>query len=151
MRCQMAIGLRAKAKGDQKPELLEYAASSWSSHLTSTSHNCEPATEVLNKFLKGHWVLTWIEVLATSKQLRVLVRASKHLSRYSAKQKEHDAARVEKDNHIVKQELIQSWAEDFVKIVGKFGRILRRDPESIYKLIPPFCPQNSAIYQQFES
>ena len=149
MRCLMAIGLRAKAKGDQKPELLEYAASSWSSHLTLTPHNCEPVIELLNKFLKGHWVLTWIEVLATRKQLRVLVRASKHLSRYSAKQKEHDAARVEKDNHIVKQELIQSWAEDFVKIVGKFGRILRRDPESIYKLIPPFCPQNSAIYQQF--
>lgn len=62
---------------------------------------------------------------------------------------EYDAARSEKGYPIVKQELIESWPEDVVKIVGKFGTILRRDPESIYKLIPPFCPQNSAIYQQF--
>ena len=49
----------------------------------------------------------------------------------------------------MKQELIESWAEDFVKIVGKFGTVLRRNHESIHKLIPPFCPQNSAIYQKF--
>lgn len=149
MRCLMAIGLRTKVKGTQKPEFLDYAASSWSSHLKSTPLDCEQAVEVLNKFLTGHWVLTWIQVLATSKKLRVLVQASKHLTKYSAKRREYDAARNEKDHHIVKQELIESWAEDFVKIVGKFGAILRRNPESIYKSIPPFCPPNSAIYQQF--
>ena len=149
MRCLMAIGLRAKIKGNQKPQFLDYAASSWSSHLTSIPLNHGLVFEVLSKFLTGHWVLTWIQVLATSKQLRVLIQASKHLSKYSAKQKEYDKARNEKDHQIIKQELIESWAVDFVKIVGKFGTILRRNPESIYKLIPPFCPQNSAIYQQF--
>ena len=143
MRCLMTIGLRAKVKGIQRPEFLDYAASSWSSHLTLTPLDCGQAAEVLNNFLSGHWVLTWIQVLATSKQLRVLIRASKHLSKYSAAHKEHDRA------HIMKQGLIESWAEDIVKIVGKFGAILRRDPESIYKQIPPFCPLNSVIYQQF--
>ena len=143
MRCLMTIGLRAKVKGSQKPEFLDYAASSWSSHLTLTPLDCGQAAEVLNKFLSGHWVLTWIQVLATSKQLRVLVRASKHLSKYSAAHKEHDRANIKR------QVLIESWAEDIVKIVGKFGAVLRQDPESIYKKIPPFCPQNSAIYQQF--
>ncbi len=149
MRCLMAVGLRAKVKGNQKPEILDYAASSWSSHLTSTPLDCEQVIEVLNEFLTGNWVLTWIQVLATNQQLRILIQASKHLSKYRAKQNEYDAQRNENDHHIVKQEFIASWAEDFVKIVGKFGTILRRDPESIYKLIPPFCPQNSAIYQQF--
>ena len=149
MRCLMAIGLRAKVKENQKPEFLDYAASSWSSHLISTPLDCGQVVEVLNRFLTGQWVLTWIQVLATSKQLGVLIQASKHFSKYSAKQKEYDAARNEKDHHIVKQELIESWTEDLVKIVGKFGTILRQNPESIYKLIPPFCPQNSAIYQQF--
>ncbi|KAL8940309.1 MAG: hypothetical protein Q9216_002864 [Gyalolechia sp. 2 TL-2023] len=50
---------------------------------------------------------------------------------------------------IVKRELATSWAEDFAKIVGKFGETLRQDPGSIYKLVPPFCPPASAIYQQF--
>ena len=149
MRCLMATGLRTKVRGNQKPEFLDYAAISWSSHLTSTPLVCEQAVEVLNKFLTGYWVLTWIQVLATSKQLRVLIQASKHLLKYSAKQKKYNATQKERDHHIIKQELIESWAEDFVKIVGKFGTILRRNPESIYKLIPPFCPPNSAIYQQF--
>ena len=143
MRCLMTIGLRAKVKGTQRPEFLDYAAISWSSHLTLTPLDCGQTAEVLNSFLSGHWVLTWIQVLATSKQLRVLIRASKHLSKYSAAHKEHDRAQI------IKQGLIESWAEDVVKIVGKFGAILRQDPESIYKLIPPFCPQNSAIYRQF--
>lgn len=149
MRCLMATGLRAKVRGNQKPEFLDYAASSWSSHLTSTPLDCGQVAKVLNHFLTGYWVLTWIQVLATNKQLRVLIQASKHLSKYSAKQRKNDEAQHEKGHHIVKQELIKSWAEDFVKLVGKFGTILRRNPESIYKLIPPFCPPNSAIYQQF--
>ena len=143
MRCLMTIGLRAKVKGIQRPEFLDYAASSWSSHLTLTPLDCGQTAEVLNNFLSGHWILTWIQVLATSKQLRVLIRASKHLSKYSAAHKEQDRT------HIMKQGLVESWAEDMVKIVGKFGGILRQDPESIYKKIPPFCPQNSAIYRQF--
>ena len=143
MRCLMTIGLRAKVKGSQRPEFLDYAACSWSLHLMLTPLNCGQVAEVLNSFLSGHWALTWIHVLAASKQLRVLVRTSKYLSKYSTVHKEHDRT------HIMKQDLIESWAEDIVKIVGKFGQILRRDPESIYKQIPPFCPQNSAIYQQF--
>lgn len=150
MQCLMTIGLRAKVNGTQMPEFLDYAASSWSSHLILVPLGCGQAVEVLNKFLTGHWVLIWIQLLAISKQLRVLVQASKNLSQYSAKQKEDDAERNEGVYHIVKQELIESWAEDFVKILGKFGTILRRNPESIYKLIPPFCPPNSAIHQQFE-
>lgn len=149
MRCLMAIGLRAKVKSNQKPEFLDYAASSWSSHLTSTPLDCVLVVDALNKFLTGNWVLIWIQVLATSKQLRVLIQASKHLPKYSIKQKEYNVSQNERDHHIMEQELTESWAVDFVKIVGKFGMVLRQNPESIYKLIPPFCPQNSAIYQQF--
>jgi WD40 repeat protein len=49
----------------------------------------------------------------------------------------------------VEQELLETWAVDLVKLVGKFGAILRRNPASIHKTIPPFCPHSSAIYQQF--
>lgn len=149
MRCVMTVGLRAKVKGNQKPEFLDYAASSWSSHLISTPLECEQTVEVLIKFLNGNWVLTWIQILATSGQLRVLIQTSKRLSRYSAKQQGNGAEWNRSSHYIVKQEVIDSWAVDLVKIVGKFGTILQRNPESIYKLIPPFCPQSSAIFQQF--
>jgi hypothetical protein len=149
MRYLMAIGLRAKINRKQTPEFLKYAAGAWSAHLTSASLDCGQVVKVLNSFLTGHWVLTWIQVLATHKQLRVLIQASKDLSQYSAKQKANDAARNVEHQLPVEQDLVESWAIDFVKLVGKFGRTLRENPESIYKLIPPFCPPNSIIYQLF--
>jgi WD40 repeat protein len=147
MRCLMAPGLRAKLGRSQKPEFLQYAATLWSSHLILTPIDCEQVFQVMKKFFTGHWVLTWIYALATSNQLRVLVQASKNLSKYTAKRKVYDSARNERP--IVEQELLESWAVDLLKIVGKFGTNLRRNPESIYKIVPPFCPQNSSIYQLF--
>ena len=149
MRCLMSTGLRGKVSRNSKPEFLDYSASWWSSHLSHTSLSCERVKQVLAKFLTGHWVLTWIHLLAANEQLRILVRASQHLSKYSAKWQKHDTVQSDQSNHMMQQLLLESWATDCMKIVGKFGSTLRRNPESIYKLIPPFCPPNSAIYQQF--
>lgn len=41
------------------------------------------------------------------------------------------------------------WATDLVKVVGQFGSNRVRSPESIYKLILPFCPHDSTLYSQF--
>jgi WD40 repeat protein len=57
-----------------------------------------------------------------------------------------DASAIEQHKVI---ELLTSWATDLVNVVGKFGSYLTKDPDTIYKLIPPFCPENSAIYRQF--
>jgi WD40 repeat protein len=145
MRCLTAVGLRAKVNRDQKPVFLDYAASSWSSHLTMTPIDGSQTWESLKRFLTSHWVLTWIHILAASRQLRVLVQASKNISKYVARRHES----LSESTDFADQELLASWAIDFVKIVGKFGSSLRRNPESIYKLVPPFCPHNSAIYQLF--
>jgi WD40 repeat protein len=48
-------------------------------------------------------------------------------------------------------EVIEGWATDLIKVVGKFGKNLTQDPDSIYRLIPPFCPSPSMVYQQFGS
>ncbi|KAI4248297.1 MAG: hypothetical protein L6R42_009322, partial [Xanthoria sp. 1 TBL-2021] len=131
MRSLMTVGLRARVKDNRQPDILEYAASSWSLHLMLTPPDCAQTAETLSEFLSGYWVLIWIQFLATHQQLGVLVEASKHLSRYYAQRKQFDARR------------------NLVKVVGKFGTVLRGNPEAIYKLIPPFCSQSSAIYQQF--
>ena len=148
MRCLMSNGLRAKVNRNARPEFLNYSANWWSSHLALIPPSSEQVFSILHKFLTGHWILTWIQVLATDKQLRILIQASKHLSKYAAKRKKYVAARNE-NYQIMEQQFLESWAVDFVKLVGKFGSNLHRNPESIYKLIPPFCPHNSAIYQQF--
>ena len=149
IRILMITGLRAKIQSERRPDFLNYAAASWPSHLSFIPSNDRQVVEVLSNFLTGPWVLTWINYLALSKQLGVIVQASKHLTKYAAKQREYKAAQSESDHHIVRQKIFESWAIDMVKIVGKFGVVLRRNPESIYKLVPPFCPQNSIIYEQF--
>lgn len=148
MRCLMAVGLRAKIDGRQKPLFLNYAACSWPVHLGATSGNDGEVAETLARFLAGRWILTWIQILASTDQLRVLIEASRHLSRYLSKQRLNDDHPDQRQD-IVKREFASGWAEDFARIAGKFGGILRQNPESIYKLIPPFCPQSSAIYHQF--
>ncbi|KAL9625128.1 MAG: hypothetical protein Q9160_000857, partial [Pyrenula sp. 1 TL-2023] len=149
MGCLMATGLRAKINRNHQPELLGYAATSWFSHLISTPLNCGQVVDALERFLSSSWVLTWIQLLAQNEQLRVLIRASKHLSRYSIKRRGYGSLQNEDANYIPRRELVENWAVDFVKIVGKFGTNLRRNPEAIYKLIAPFCPQHSSIYQLF--
>ncbi|KAL9003320.1 MAG: hypothetical protein Q9188_003796 [Gyalolechia gomerana] len=148
MRFLMTVGLRAKVDSKQQPIFLNYAASSWHAHLVATSADDGEVAETLNKFLSGRWVLTWIQILASTDQLRVLIQASRHLSRYLGKQRQNDDYPNQRQI-IVKLELARSWVEDFARIVGKFGGILRQNPGSIHKLIPPFCPPDSTIYQQF--
>ncbi|KAI2784618.1 hypothetical protein F4815DRAFT_453629 [Daldinia loculata] len=149
MKCLMTIGLRGKVNQNLKPEFVDYASSHWSSHLISTSPDSEQVGEVLKKFLTNHWVLTWIHVLASYNRQQTLIQASRNLSIYCSMLQQCNTAQRDEGRPIIEQELLQSWSIDFVKLVGKFGAHLRRNPESIYKLIPPLCPRSSSIYKIF--
>ncbi|KAI8958212.1 hypothetical protein F5Y11DRAFT_336860 [Daldinia sp. FL1419] len=149
MKCLMTVGLRGKINQNQKPEFVDYASRYWSSHLISISPDRKQVSEILKKFLTSHWVLTWIYVLASYNQQRTLVETSRDLSKYCALLEQHNTAQQDQGPLIIEQGLLESWSTDFVKLVGKFGAHLRRNPESIYKLIPPLCPQNSSMYQIF--
>lgn len=149
MRCLMAPGLQGKIVMNQVSEFVNYAATSWSSHLTSTPIDCRATVQTLKQFLTGRWVLTWIEYLAFIGQLQVLIQASKNISKYATKLKTQNTAHTHDNLYLMKLELFESWSVDLVKVVGKFGTNLRRNPRAIYTLIAPFCPRNSAIYQHF--
>ncbi|OBT63054.1 hypothetical protein VE03_08154 [Pseudogymnoascus sp. 23342-1-I1] len=47
--------------------------------------------------------------------------------------------------------LLSSWATDLVRLVMQFGKNMEQYPGSIYHLIPPFCPPESALGKQFGS
>ncbi|KAL4917357.1 hypothetical protein BDW62DRAFT_85983 [Aspergillus aurantiobrunneus] len=147
--CLMVVGLRGKLHRNQIPDFVDYSASSWSSHLALVPATSPPVFKAIKKFLAGHWVLTWIHVLVVTKHLRILVRASKHLSRYTASRRELQDTETTSPSQLAEWQLMDQWAVDFVKILGKFGNNLRRNPEAIHKTIAPFCPTNSAIFQQF--
>ncbi|EHK99638.1 putative Vegetative incompatibility protein HET-E-1 [Glarea lozoyensis 74030] len=131
------------------PALLEYATTSWFIHLSNGSATRPDILEILVKFLRGQHILLWINVAARMKQLKTLVVASRHLADVALR-----LQKLGETEFLVQHQavgIIARWATDLVKIVGKFGNNLSLNPESIYKLIPPFCPEDSAIYQQFGS
>lgn len=149
LQCLMTPTLRAKVSRGQTPAFLDYATISWSSHLALVSPDSRQVIDILKKFLTGQWALTWIQVLAANRNLRILIQTSKQILRFASKRQEYNTEQSTWNDQVAEQELLESWAVDFVKIVGKFGKTLQRNPESIYKLIPPFCPQSSSIYQLF--
>ena len=138
--CLTDFGLRSKMNRKQAPAFVEYAATSWFYHL-SYCYNLSPkGSQSLKSFFKGSFVLTWIQWLARTNRLRTLVLASSLMSQFFIRQKE---------SKLMEVNYLDSWATDLVKVVGKFGTNLVRNPEAIYKLIPPFCPDESIMYQQF--
>lgn len=149
LNCLMIFGLRAKIARNTTPEFLDYAATSWFSHLSSSPVGSKNVLAILMKFFKGTSLLSWIQFLAQSRQLRALIQVTTHLTSFAIKLREFDAEISPLERRITESEVIESWGVDLVKIVGKFGTNLMRAPESIHKSIPPFCPKDSITYQTF--
>lgn len=134
------------------PPFMLYAATSWSYHLAASAASPDSIQLVLlTRFLQGPSVLFWIYLLARHDQLRILLYASQSITSYLKKQAVIDAERSPMTHRLQEKELVESWAVDLVKIVGKFGPNLVQHPRSIYRLIPTFCPASSVISRQFSS
>lgn len=151
LRCLVCLnipGLRSKIDKGRPPLLLNYAASYWTSHLVSSDSDAEVVIESLLKFLRSPSVLTWIHAVAYQKELHVLLQSSTHLTKFSAKKRQQHA---NQSNQLQPEDLalIEDWATDLGKLVGKFGSQLLHTPDSIYKMIPPFCPTRSVLHRQF--
>ncbi|KAH7312661.1 hypothetical protein B0I35DRAFT_60212 [Stachybotrys elegans] len=136
--------LRNLVARKKPPALLDYAATHWFIHLSHCDPTDPKALQTAGKFLKGHPVLNWINLVVATGQLGTLVTASRYLRDVG-----HGASDAIPPSFSRDMSLISDWATDLVKIVGKFGDRLVKHPDSIYKLIPPFCPEASVIHQQF--
>lgn len=132
---------------------LHYAVTSWPFHLNlsqlSRSISISPLS-LLGKFFRGPYVLTWIHALAYFDQMKVLVQVSKNLNIFIAKKRKLHEDEIPDQERIEDLELLEAWAIDLVKILAKFGPNLIQQPSAIHKLIPPFCPKDSIIYQQHD-
>ena len=139
--------LRSQINRNQPPALLDYATSAWFIHFSLGSATHSDVLEIVVKFLRGPHVLTWIYNAARGKELRALVGASRYLTDVVLKLRKLR----ERESLAHRQAIaaIEGWATDLIKVVGKFGNTLIQNPDSIYRLIPPFCPRESVIYLQF--
>ena len=118
-----------------------YACNSFFDHIHVSSQSDEVLIG-LGKFLGSTNVLAWIEYTASDSDLDRLIKAASAFKNFMWRSKYLSS--FSKDSA-----LLDSWATDLVKLVTKFGKNLKASPSSIYHLIPPFCPPETALQKYF--
>lgn len=153
-KCLSVIEGQVHRRGkDLQPDnqgLVRYAVTSWAYHFNLTSVEVDEPLLQLASFLDGDTVLAWIVLLAQLNQLKVLVYSSKIMTLYIRRKRNRYGSTNPLLHRLQELDLVESWATDFLKILGKFGPTLLADPFTIYQQIPPFCPRSSMIYRLFE-
>lgn len=129
---------------------LQYAATSWPFHLSQSAASQDNSMILmLSQFFQSAHLSAWISLLAAMDHLKTLVYASQGLTSYLGRKSRADAESSPLTHKLQEKEMLELWAVDLVKIVGKFGAQLVSHPNCIYNLIPSFCPTTTMIYQQF--
>ncbi|KAI0436943.1 NACHT and WD domain protein [Xylaria telfairii] len=113
--------LAQKRQEQPSSPLLDYAITQFSEHILA-----------LNRFLCTT-VLNWIERIVTGKNLHFLIMVARKLKEYLDRRAKY---RSPLNRHVN-------------TLVTKFGATLVSQPQSIYFLIPPLCPNETAVYKQF--
>lgn len=141
--------LRGQMRQGKAPKFLAYAAASWHMHMERSSADSERALQMLVKFFHDSAPLAWIQHLAASDQLPMLVAVSASLQSFVRRRRRTESARPPTMHRIPELALLEGWAVDLVKMTGKFGNHLAEDPEAIHKYIPALCPQNSVLHRRY--
>ncbi len=127
----------------QRSSFVTYACNSFFEHVIHVSSTDAELLSAIAKFLKSSNVLSWIEHIAQHSNLNRLIQAGKVFKNFLRRRL----------NHLLpfgkEVALLDSWAIDLVRLVTKFGRNLLASPSSIFQLIPPFCPPETAPRKQF--
>lgn len=143
------LSQKERLSQEDAPPFAIYAATSWAYHLGHGSAASDTSLTLLVKFLKSSAVLLWIRILASLKQLRVLITTSGVLRVFVATRRKIDSTTQPSQHRLSDLEVVEQWSIDLLKIIGKFSSHLIDDPAAIQRSIPQFCPRRSAIYRQF--
>ncbi|ORY60895.1 NACHT and WD domain protein [Pseudomassariella vexata] len=128
----------------KRPEskLMDYAISQFSEHVFGASAENDEVLAALDRFF-ATTVLSWIEKVATKKDIHLLIRASRNLRAYLDRSLKYRSPLNRQVNNV------ERWATDLSRLTAKFSSALMASPQSIHFLIPPMCPTESAICRHF--
>lgn len=120
-----------------------YASKYLSNHIAFVESTDDEFIVALANFLSSTKVLLWIEYLASQQGLDRLIQTGNSFVNLLRRRSKHMS--------LLGREVatINSWSADLIRLATKFGKSLTASPNSIYNLIPPFCPPESAIKRQF--
>ncbi|KAK3941413.1 hypothetical protein QBC46DRAFT_258764 [Diplogelasinospora grovesii] len=131
----------AQARPEPSP-FLEYALMHFSEHIYTASSETDELLMAMDRFFQTN-ALSWMERLAMKGNLHCLIRTSKNIKAYLDRRAKYRSPLSSQVRNI------DGWSIDLSRLVTRFGEALLQDPSSIYFLIPPLCPFESAIYREF--
>ncbi|MCJ1385693.1 hypothetical protein MMC17_008816 [Xylographa soralifera] len=127
----------------QRCSFVNYSCDCFFEHITHVTSTDNELLFALAKFLKSSNVLSWIEYIAQYSNLNRLIQAGQVFKDFLRRRLKHLSPFGKE------LALLDSWAIDLIRLVTKFGKTLVVLPSSIFQLIPPFCPPQTAPWKQF--
>lgn len=128
--------------------MTDYASKFLFQHLNLIKSTDNEIFVVLSKFFSSNSVLLWIEYISGQGDLGIIYQAGKVVNTLLARRAHHSPPMRFAPKQLAS---LERWGNDLIHIVTKFSQSLRHTPSCIHHLIPPFCPADSAIRQQFSS
>ncbi|TFB04337.1 hypothetical protein CCMA1212_004145 [Trichoderma ghanense] len=119
--------------------LLDYAANFFAEHISCCPPEEDSVMKELCVFLEFN-VLLWIEHVAMSLNLAVIMKVACDLRRYAASR----AKVVPKDGSTG---IVEQWATELLEVAERFSSQLLVTPGSIRRLIPALRSPNSIIFK----
>ncbi|KAL2024321.1 hypothetical protein VTK56DRAFT_8803 [Thermocarpiscus australiensis] len=122
----------------------DYACTNFSYHLAhcSPSESTLHLLPLLGAFVSSN-VLTWIERIAKTGRLSLLMRTIQNLKGYLERQVATSSP-LDSD-----YQLTSRFVEDLVRLSAVYGPNLLSMPSCIYSLVPLLCPKSSVIHWKF--
>jgi WD40 repeat protein len=127
---------------------LWYATAHWAYHVSCAPADSEDLQTSVFNFLE-RFSLLWINAVALTGNLRIIIRSAQYLKAYAKRKARHQTQAPPTSLNSTRVGELQQWANDFIRLVGRFGVYLAQSPSSIYKHVIPFCPSDSMIRQTF--
>lgn len=133
----------------ERSPFANYACNFLFEHLPQVSSTDDDIFDALYRFFSSQHmhVLSWIEYIAKIPDLKRLINTGKAIKKLLQRRAKH----VNPFVFGKEAALLDSWSTDLVRLVAKFGKNLLENPASIYHLIPPFCPPESAPRKLFST
>ncbi|KAK3347044.1 hypothetical protein B0T25DRAFT_553490 [Lasiosphaeria hispida] len=130
---------------------LRYAMSHWAYHVRHSPINSPSLLQHLKLFFTRH-VLSWIQASALSGSLHDLPQAAHFIKTYLKRVARGSPASIPPVSSSFRDTelgFLERWSVDLIRLLGKFGTNLAQTPASIFKNIPPLCPQDSIISEVY--
>ncbi|EHL01000.1 putative Vegetative incompatibility protein HET-E-1 [Glarea lozoyensis 74030] len=132
---------------DCHPFLL-YALSYWAYHVSLGLVESDELLMKVLAFLENHCLL-WIHGVALTERLQILIKAAQNLKTYIKRRAQDFSKRTLKNFSLNRDAELLQWANDLIRVVGRFGNNLAEHPASIHNNVIPFCPLDSIMSRTF--